>query len=55
MNNKYIESGYHQIIWNGRDNTNRQVPTGLYLYQTVMKNDQGKLLHINTKKMVLVK
>jgi len=55
VNNKYIESGYHQIIWNGRDNTNRQVPTGLYLYQTVMKNDQGKLLHINTKKMVLVK
>ncbi len=55
VNNEYINSGYHQIIWNGRDNASRQLPSGLYLYQTVMKNDQGKLLHINTKKMVLVK
>ena len=54
-NNEYFESGYHQIIWNGRNNLNRQLPSGLYLYQTVMKNDKGKLLHINTKKMVLVK
>ncbi len=54
-NNEYFESGYHQIIWNGRNNLNRQLASGLYLYQTVMKNDKGKLLHINTKKMVLVK
>lgn len=55
INNAYMESGYRQIIWNGRDNANHQLPSGLYLYQTIMKNEKGQLLHMNTKKMVLVK
>ncbi|MDP6727159.1 MAG: hypothetical protein QF847_07940, partial [Candidatus Marinimicrobia bacterium] len=55
LHNAKIESGYQQVIWNGRDKFNRKLPSGLYLYQTIMKNDQGKLLHMNTKKMVMVK
>ncbi|MAM48683.1 MAG: hypothetical protein CMP90_07015 [Gammaproteobacteria bacterium] len=55
LHNAKIESGYQQVIWNGRDKFNRQLPSGLYLYQTIMKNDQGKLLHMKTKKMILVK
>ena len=55
INNEYLESGYRQIIWNSRDNANRQLPSGLYLYQTMIKNNHGKLLHMNTKKMILVK
>ncbi|UCD36956.1 MAG: choice-of-anchor D domain-containing protein [Fidelibacterota bacterium] len=26
-----IEPGYHQVIWEGRDNTGRDVPTGIYI------------------------
>ena len=55
IHNEYVKSGYRQIIWNGRDNANSQLSSGLYLYQTIMKNNQGQLLHMNTKKMVLVK
>ncbi len=55
IHNEFMESGYRQIIWNGRDNASRQLPSGLYLYQTIMKNEKGQLLHMNTKKMVLVK
>jgi len=55
IHNEYMESGYRQIIFNGRDNADRQLPSGLYFYQTIIKNNQGQLFHINTKKMILVK
>lgn len=55
LHNAKIESGYQQVIWNGRDKFNRKLPSGLYLYQTIMKNDQGKLLHMKTNKMIMVK
>jgi len=53
--NEFMESGHRQVIWNGRDNFNRQLPSGLYLYQTVIMNNRGKLLHMKTHKMIMVK
>ncbi|MBA7609615.1 hypothetical protein ES703_16806 [subsurface metagenome] len=29
------EAGYHQIVWNGRDNRGRELPTGLYIARMV--------------------
>ncbi len=26
-------AGYHQVVWNGRDESGRQVSTGIYLYK----------------------
>jgi hypothetical protein len=55
IDNEFMKSGHRQVIWNGRDNFNHQLPSGLYLYQTVILNNQGKLLHMNTNKMIMVK
>ena len=55
IHNEYMVSSYRQIIWNSKDNANRQLSSGLYFYQTILKNEKGQLLHMNTKKMVLVK
>ncbi len=26
-----LEAGYHQLVWNGRDRSGREVPTGMYI------------------------
>jgi len=31
----HVEPGYHQVIWNGRDKTGREVPTGIYIAKMV--------------------
>jgi len=43
-------AGYHAIEWNGRDNSQQILPTGLYIYQLVV---DGAV--VNTRKMVLMK
>ncbi len=55
LNNAPLESGYHQVIFNGKDMNNNNVPSGLYLYQTIIRNNDGSLLHMNTHKMIMVK
>ena len=43
------ESGYHQVIWNGTDENNRSVSSGLYFYRL---HNEDKTI---TKKMLMVK
>ena len=43
-----LSAGYHSIMWNGRDNHGKKVPSGMYLYQF----RAGK--YSVTKKMVLL-
>ena len=45
----YLSSGYHKIIWNGKDNMNRDVATGLYFYQMTAGD------YFAVKKMILLK
>jgi len=47
--NNTFESGIHSIIWNGLDDHNKKVSSGLYLYK--MKSSR----YNSTKKMVLMK
>lgn len=44
-----LEGGFKQAEWNGRDNTGRQVSSGVYFYRL----QSGK--HVLTRKMVLLK
>jgi flagellar hook assembly protein FlgD len=48
-NHQIIKSQNHQIVWNGRDENNKPVGSGVYFY----KLKAGKLK--KTKKMLLIK
>ncbi len=47
--NSYLESGENKIVWNGKDDDNKIVPSGIYIY-SIMTKDK-----IYTRKMVLLK
>ncbi len=47
--NEYRDVGQHKLVWNGKDDNDKQVATGLYLYR--MK----KGIFSSTKKMILMK
>lgn len=46
---EFRESGYHHIIWNGKDEAGNDVPSGVYLYR--LKSED----FIMTKNMVLLR
>ena len=47
--NEIKPAGYHQIVWEGKDNFGKSVGSGIYIYKINVGNFQ------NTKKMVLLK
>ncbi|HPT70770.1 MAG TPA: FlgD immunoglobulin-like domain containing protein, partial [Candidatus Cloacimonadota bacterium] len=47
--NAYTKAGNYSITWNGKDNRNRKVASGLYLYKMTSGN------YSSTKKMILLK
>ena len=47
--NGTLEAGNHSMVWNGKDNNNRDVPSGVYFY----KMQSGK--YTSTKKMIMLK
>lgn len=47
--NEEVSAGYYEIIWDGKDNNNSSVPSGVYFYR--MKSDKDT----DTKKMIMMK
>ena len=47
--NGFVESGYHSIVWDGRDSAGHTVSAGLYIYS--LKGDHVAI----TRKMVMMK
>ena len=47
--NDYLQAGKHSIIWNGKDNNNQSVASGIYFYR-IHTN-----YHSSIKKMVMLK
>ncbi|UCH11149.1 MAG: T9SS type A sorting domain-containing protein, partial [Fidelibacterota bacterium] len=45
----YLDAGYHQVVWNGRTATGREVPTGVYVLRLTSKT------YTQNIKMVLMK
>ena len=42
-------AGYHQVLWDGRDDNNNSVSTGMYIYSLKTNN------YVESRKMVLLK
>ncbi len=51
--NEVKETGDHTVIWNGTDNTNKSVSSGVYFYKMVSDSNVGR--YTSTKKMILMK
>ncbi len=47
------ETGDHTAIWNGTDNFNKSVSSGVYFYKMVSESNIGR--YTSTKKMILLK
>ena len=47
--NAELENDYHEIVWNGKDNSGKNTASGVYFY----KMKAGKF--VTTKKMILMK
>ena len=47
--NEKLEAGFHEITWNGRNNSGKKVSSGVYYYQ--IRSGEFK----ETKKMILMK
>ena len=48
IDNEQFSDGYHQFLWNGKNNFEEQVPSGMYLYK--LKGDH----QLEMKKMILI-
>lgn len=48
-------AGYHQILWNGRNQSGNQVATGVYFYRIEAKPSDGGQPFSSLKKMLLLK
>jgi len=47
--NEHLEAAYHDIVWNGKDNNNKSISSGIYFYKMRSSN------YTATKKMILMK
>ena len=48
--NGHRSGGYHNAVWDGRDNSYNAVPSGVYIYRLMVDNKV-----VDTRKMVMVK
>ncbi|MFQ6604417.1 MAG: fibronectin type III domain-containing protein [Fidelibacterota bacterium] len=53
--NDYLPAGFYNYIWNGYNQTGSRVASGMYLYSARIKDQSGKLLLNQTRKMIFVK
>ena len=51
--NEIKETGNHTAIWNGTDNLNKSVSSGVYFYKMISEGKIGR--YTSTKKMILMK
>jgi hypothetical protein len=47
--------GAYQMNWNGRDESGRPVAAGMYLYQIVVKGENGNIVFTQARRMTLLK
>ena len=52
----YCTAGFHKVVWNGMDETNRPIASGVYLYQlkVVYPASGGTGQFVQVKKMLVM-
>ena len=48
--NNVKSAGYHEAVWDAKDNNNRLVPSGVYIYRLTVNGNA-----IDTRKMIMIK
>ena len=51
--NKKMTAGYHNVVWNGKDNNNRNVASGVYFSMFDVEDDDGDFTSV--KKIIILK
>ena len=51
--NKVLAADDHEITWDGKDNTDKSVASGVYFYKMISEGNSGE--YTSTKKMILLK
>ncbi len=52
---EFKSAGSHRVVWNGRNDSGNQVPSGVYLYQISVKGTDSASLFKETRKMTLLR
>lgn len=55
---QHLEAGYHQVVWNGKDRLNREVPSGIYIARLLVPDALGRGVtpeYTKSMKMLLLK
>ena len=52
---EHHSAGYYSILWNGRDDSGKNVASGVYFYQLRAKAANSRKDFVQTRKMVLVR
>jgi len=52
--NIQADRGVHKVTWNGRDNSEQSVASGIYIYKLRAVNEKG-IGHILYRKMMLLR
>jgi flagellar hook assembly protein FlgD len=47
-------AGYHQVLWDGRDDQGRLVAGGIYLYRLRVRSDRNDNEFVAMRKVVIV-
>jgi hypothetical protein len=50
-----VEPGYYELTWNGRNNFDNQVASGVYIYRIIAETPDGKNRYVMSKRMNLLR
>jgi flagellar hook assembly protein FlgD len=52
---KEMSAGWHEVLWDGRNQAGHTVAVGIYFYRIVFQRSNGKPATVMVKKMSLIK